>query len=334
VLDATRIDLLENAAAWLTAESVIVPTASISGTVTLADATEYDGVTVELSTGASMVTDVDGAWSFADLYANTYTITAGKDGYAAESVEATVAHEEQLTGVELALDVAHTACRTPALAIPDDDPAGVADVLSVSVPQAVVTSLSVYVDITHTCRDDLLVRLTSPEGTTVTLHARSGGLADDLVGWYPAELAPAGDLGAFAGDPLSGDWTLFVADELMLDSGTLNSWCLSAGHFIDPALEAPDIPTIYALHDNYPNPFNPTTTIEFSLPVPGHVDLRIFDVAGRLVRTLVDGKMTAATHAAVWNGRDFGGRPVASGVYYYRLLSDGLTATRKMMLVK
>jgi len=333
-LDATRIDLLENAATWLTHVSVVVPTASISGTATLAGATEHAGVTVELSTGASVMTGVDGAWSFADLYADTYMITARKDGYATGSIEATVAHEQQLTGVELALDLAHTDCRAPALPIPDDDPAGVADVLSLSAPQAVITSLSVYLDITHTCRGDLLVRLTSPEGTTVTLHARSGGPADDLVGWYPAELVPAGDLGAFAGEPLSGDWTLFVADELMLDSGTLNSWCLSAGHFIDPALETPDIPAVYALHDNYPNPFNPTTTIEFSLPVPGHVELRIFDVAGRMILALVDGEMGAATHAVAWNGRDRSGRSVASGVYYYRLVTDGLTATRKMVLVR
>jgi len=94
------------------------------------------------------------------------------------------------------------------------------------------------------------------------------------------------------------------------------------------------LPTAFALGNAYPNPFNPTTTIAYAVPRSGHVTLRIFDVAGRLVRTLVEGDATAGHHTVVWNGRDHGDRQVASGTYYYRLSADGFNDTRKMVLVK
>jgi hypothetical protein len=95
-----------------------------------------------------------------------------------------------------------------------------------------------------------------------------------------------------------------------------------------------ETPTVFALHDNYPNPFNPRTNIQFDLPRAAHVSLAVFDVAGRRVRTLVDEERPAAMHTVVWDGNDDGGRRVASGVYYYRLVSDEFTATNKMLLVK
>ena|GEM_PF-506739 len=80
---------------------------------------------------------------------------------------------------------------------------------------------------------------------------------------------------------------------------------------------------------NQPNPFNPMTTIEFSLPKAASVSLRIFDARGRLVATPVSGDRTAGLHSVSWDGR---GKP--SGVYYYQLQVDGVSETRKMMLLK
>jgi hypothetical protein len=88
------------------------------------------------------------------------------------------------------------------------------------------------------------------------------------------------------------------------------------------------------LAQNLPNPFNPQTKIEFSLPRAGHVVLGIFDVSGRQVARLVDGAMTAGTHAEVWTGQDDAGNPVASGTYFYRLDADGASLVRKMVLLK
>jgi hypothetical protein len=102
----------------------------------------------------------------------------------------------------------------------------------------------------------------------------------------------------------------------------------------DAASGAGGLPTAFVLKQNHPNPFNPSTTIKFALPNSGPVSLVVYDIAGRLVKTLVNGNMEATNHSVVWNGRDSSDRQVSSGVYYYRLVADGFTDTRKMMLVK
>jgi hypothetical protein len=88
------------------------------------------------------------------------------------------------------------------------------------------------------------------------------------------------------------------------------------------------------LSQNYPNPFNPTTTISFSQKARGHVQLNVYDVAGRLVRELTNETRTAGAHTVTWDGRDGKGSAVASGVYFYRLTSPGFSQTKKMVLLK
>ena len=85
---------------------------------------------------------------------------------------------------------------------------------------------------------------------------------------------------------------------------------------------------------NTPNPFNPSTRIVYALPSAGHVSVRIFDVSGRLVRTLVDEFGGAGTHEVVWNGRDDRGALVASGVYFCRLEAAGTEDAIRMVLLK
>jgi leucyl aminopeptidase len=99
----------------------------------------------------------------------------------------------------------------------------------------------------------------------------------------------------------------------------------------DPAASAP---IRFAVGPNQPNPFNPQTTITYSLPERGEVTVTIFDVAGRAVRALFHGVQPAGEQAIVWTGRDDAGQPVASGVYYYRVDALGQSAVRKMALVK
>ncbi len=95
-----------------------------------------------------------------------------------------------------------------------------------------------------------------------------------------------------------------------------------------------EIPEACELEQNYPNPFNPATAIRFSIPEAGVVRLQVYDVAGRVVRTLMDGAMGAGRVLVTWDGTDETGRRVASGVYFYRLEASGATLTRKMMLLK
>jgi len=90
-----------------------------------------------------------------------------------------------------------------------------------------------------------------------------------------------------------------------------------------------------ALEANVPNPFNPATTIRYTIAQPAHVSLRIYDVHGRLVRTLVDRELTPAAVTPVeWRGDDDAGRPVASGVYFCQLNAGSFEASRKMVLLK
>ncbi len=83
-----------------------------------------------------------------------------------------------------------------------------------------------------------------------------------------------------------------------------------------------------------PNPFNPATTIEFMLAVPGNASLRVYDVSGRLIRSLVNGRLPAGMHEVMWNGRDENGAMAASGVYFYRLSAGEIVQTRKMVLLR
>jgi hypothetical protein len=98
--------------------------------------------------------------------------------------------------------------------------------------------------------------------------------------------------------------------------------------------EADLLPTVYALHQNVPNPFNPTTAIRIDLPSAAHVKLLIFNVRGQLVRTLVDEEMSAGVKKVKWNGRDGTGRAVASGIYFYRVRAGEFSDTKKMILLK
>lgn len=95
-----------------------------------------------------------------------------------------------------------------------------------------------------------------------------------------------------------------------------------------------DAPAATALHGNYPNPFNPQTTVAFAIDAPGPVRLSILDVRGRLVTTLIDQDLPAGEHQARWNGRDASGRPVGAGVYLARLDHGGQSQARSLTMVK
>jgi len=89
------------------------------------------------------------------------------------------------------------------------------------------------------------------------------------------------------------------------------------------------LPTVYALAQNAPNPFNPLTAIQYALPQDSPVRLTIFDVSGRRIATLVDGFQEAGHKTVLWDARDQG-----SGIYLYRIEAGDFSETRKMTLLK
>lgn len=89
------------------------------------------------------------------------------------------------------------------------------------------------------------------------------------------------------------------------------------------------LPVKFVLHQNFPNPFNPTTTINYQTPVTSHVTLKVFDMIGRTMATLVDRIQGPGKYEARWNAAG-----CASGVYFYRLQTDGFTETKKLIVIR
>jgi hypothetical protein len=112
-----------------------------------------------------------------------------------------------------------------------------------------------------------------------------------------------------------------------------------AAGFTVNAVTGVETPSVLAnvLYQNHPNPFNPMTTIRYSIMKRGRVQLVVYDAAGELVRTLVDKEQAPAPggFSAIWDGKNSSGKQVASGVYFYKLIApDGYQAVRKLVLLR
>jgi hypothetical protein len=94
------------------------------------------------------------------------------------------------------------------------------------------------------------------------------------------------------------------------------------------------LPKEFQLNQNYPNPFNPTTIITFALPKNAFVSVKVYDMLGREVKTLLSDEMSAGIHAVEWRGDDNGGTRASSGTYLYRITATDFVSTRKMILMK
>jgi hypothetical protein len=109
-------------------------------------------------------------------------------------------------------------------------------------------------------------------------------------------------------------------------------------NIIPQATDVPPTPDVFAnrLDHNYPNPFNPTTTIRYSIKEQGNVSLKVYNAAGQLVRTLVNEMQTprAEVFSVTWDGKNNAGSSVSSGVYFYKLSATNFSETKKMVLLK
>ncbi len=94
------------------------------------------------------------------------------------------------------------------------------------------------------------------------------------------------------------------------------------------------LPMVFSLKQNYPNPFNPETNIDFSIPVNSDVRLEIYNVLGKKINTLLNKQTSPGLYRIQWNGRDFNGLSVPTGIYFYKLEAEGFTSTKKMLMIK
>jgi hypothetical protein len=206
-------------------------------------------------------------------------------------------------------------------------------IASVRLRTAVIPAAGSTLQFAHACivrpEDAAWVEATTDWGATWTGLARydwnarpDGAWRDgraDAEDWREESLP----LAAFAGRPLQIRFRL--ASDVF---GRADGWWLD-----DIRLTAAVAPPRLALRPNVPNPFNPTTTIHFDVPHPGAVVLRILDVRGRWIRTLLDAPLAPGAHAVVWDGRDAHGRGMASGVYISELRAGTERAARTLVLV-
>ncbi|HUU45787.1 MAG TPA: HYR domain-containing protein [Acidobacteriota bacterium] len=145
---------------------------------------------------------------------------------------------------------------------------------------------------------------------------------------------PRVDIVAALGPVTDGDVIVLTATGSLLDGTAFQGQdCVLIRADKGSAKVAVARPDVFDV-GNYPNPFNATTTIRYTLTDDTHVQLHVFDVLGRRVARLVDEQQSAGSHAVPWDGRDDRGRSVATGVYFYRLMISDAALTKKMVLLK
>lgn len=120
-----------------------------------------------------------------------------------------------------------------------------------------------------------------------------------------------------------------IADGVLIDGSRLLNPAVTLG-----ALDIQTTPKEFALNQNFPNPFNPETTIKYALAASGNVELRIYNMVGQVVRTLVNERQVAGRYSIRWDGKDGRGVSVSSGIYFYSLSADKFHEVKKLMLLK
>ena len=132
-------------------------------------------------------------------------------------------------------------------------------------------------------------------------------------------------------DAITEGWRYYYKITAVDYNGNESTWSLPG---TVTGEDGPAVPTAFALAQNYPNPFNPITSIRYDIASSTNVRIDIYNVNGQLVRTLVDRAMAPGSYETAWDGKDTTGNGVASGVYFYRLLTEEYKATKKMLLLR
>jgi hypothetical protein len=170
------------------------------------------------------------------------------------------------------------------------------------------------------------------EGELAQPHVFSEGEGTVSIGAF-GDAATEGELGLNLvfrpTTEITGSW-------IEITDGALQDGSYGLNRIADPiSVRIETRPEVYALADNYPNPFNPETTIKYQLPEAGDVTLEIYNMLGQVVRTLVNAEQTAGRYVLQWDATNDAGQPLSSGIYFYRIQAGGeFQSVKKMLLLK
>jgi len=221
------------------------------------------------------------------------------------------------------------------------------DTIQVNLQNKIINKLKINLTIYHPNDGDLIIQLKGPNGVlNISQNNGSGGANyinttfDDSasipitqgVPPYTGSFRPQNALSYFNNQPATAPWILRVFDSKAGNSGTLVSWCILMQLKNSVGIKEEFVPLKFELHQNYPNPFNPTTNIKYQIAKSGFVTLKIYDVLGKEIQTLVSEKQGAGEYLVVFNSKG-----LASGIYFCKLTCNGqenFTEIKKLVLIK
>jgi subtilisin-like proprotein convertase family protein len=234
--------------------------------------------------------------------------------------------------------------------IPESGTAGYMKVDSLNVStNAVISDLKLFLALNHTSNTDLQIKLIAPNGDSLIVYDRQYGLntlSDHIItvfedgadstlvsGKYVSfdpRIKPANSLNSFfSGKNSQGIWKLRITDFTNGNTGVLYGWGLRINNSVGIQQISGNVPDKFSLSQNYPNPFNPVTNINYSLSKSGLVRITVFDILGKEIETLVNENLSPGTYSVTFNAGKY-----SSGIYFYRMKTEGFTDVKKMILLK
>ena len=197
----------------------------------------------------------------------------------------------------------------------------------------------------HSYDGDISFSIKSPAGIEVILSNRRGSGGDNYINTlfddsatvsisagtapFTGSFRPESPLNVFNGQDIHGSWIFKVSDQASGDTGRVENYCLNILYNSVLAVNNQQIPVKFELAQNYPNPFNPVTHIRYSVPKQSFVLIRIYDILGREVKTVVNETRIAGNYEI-----EFNASYLASGIYFYRMESGDFTDVKKLVILK
>lgn len=212
-----------------------------------------------------------------------------------------------------------------------------------------VADIKVNININHSNDGDILIMLVTPNSSsTLSQFIGNGGqnyintIFDDTASMsidqssppYTGRFRPHSPLTGFVNTPINGNWILKIYDNKPGNQGTLLNWCLQFKYASTIGIqEISKTVESYKLFQNYPNPFNPTTNIRFRIPGNKFVTLKVYDMLGKEISTLLNENLDEGEYEIPFNA-DEQAMKLSSGVYFYRLTANEFVSVKRMLLIK